>query len=96
MLVGVWRKAMKDFRFSDGTFIPEGTVIGVATRCIHHDEEFYPNPDVFEPFRFAEMQDNDGEGGKFQFVSTSPEYQPFGHGKHAWYGMLYAFISFDD
>ena len=46
----VVRKAMKDFTFSDGTFIPKGTMIGVATRSLHHDEKFYRNANVFQPF----------------------------------------------
>ena len=73
--------------FSDGTFIPKGTMIGVATRCVHHDEKVYENAHSFEPFRFAEMQKEDRAGGKYLLVSTAVEYQPFGHGKHAWYGV---------
>ena len=81
----VVRKAMKDFTFSDGTFIPKGTMIGVATRSLHYDEKFYKNANVFQPFRFAEMHEEDTVGVKYQFVSTSIEYLPFGHGKQAWY-----------
>lgn len=78
------RKAMKDFTFSDGTFIPEGTLISAATGCVHADEDLYENAKVFDPFRFAKMQDGVGEDAKNQFVSTSPEYLAFGHGKYAW------------
>ena len=76
---------MKDFTFSDGTFIPKGTIISVAIRSLHHDERFYENADVFEPFRFAEMHEDDSEGVKYQFASTAIDYLPFGLGKHAWY-----------
>ena len=86
--MSITRKAMKDFTFSDGTFIPKGTMIGVAARCLHYDEKFYENPNVFRPFRFAEMHGEDSDGAKHQFVSTSIEYLPFGHGKHAWYGVF--------
>ena len=85
LLGGVWRKALKDFVFSDGTFIPKGTLIGVATRSVHHDEKFYRNANVFQPFRFAGMHEDDGEDTKGQLVSTTMEYLAFGHGKHAWY-----------
>ena len=75
------RKALKDYTFSDGTFIPKGTLIAAPTLSLHHDKNFYENPEVFEPFRFADMR---GDGPKHQFASTSMEYLPFGHGKHAW------------
>jgi hypothetical protein len=94
-LVGVARKAMKDFTFSDGTFIPKGTMVGVATRCLHHDEKFYENANVFEPFRFAEMHEVDPEGAKYQFVSTAIEYLAFGLGKHAWYVVIISSCSTD-
>ena len=79
------RKATKDFTFSDGTFIPKGTTLVVPSRSLHLNNEHYDNAHVFDPFRFSDMRDEEGEGTKHHFVSTSPEYLPFGHGKHAWY-----------
>ncbi|KAF8121573.1 cytochrome P450, partial [Boletus edulis] len=84
------RKAMKDFTFSDGTFVPEGTIIAAAARALHHDENFYKNVSAVEPFRFADMQGENGEYGKYQFVSTAIEYLPFGHGTHACPGRFFA------
>ena len=81
------RKALKDFKFSDGTFIPKGTLIAAPSLSLHHDKNFYENPDVFDPFRFAYMREEDGKGSKHQFASTSIEYLPFGLGKNAWYGL---------
>ena len=78
------RKALKDFTFEDGTFIPKGTAIAAAARCVHHDDAFYPNAHEFEPFRFADLREEDGEGAEHQYVSTTPEYLPFGYGRHAW------------
>ena len=86
---------MKDFTFSDGTFIPKGTMIAVATRSLHHDERFYENADAFEPFRFAEMREDDSEGVKYQFVSTAIDYLPFGLGKQAWYVVFISSSSAD-
>jgi cytochrome P450 len=86
---------MKDFTFSDGTFIPKGTMIGVAARCVHHDEKFYENANAFEPFRFAEMNEEDSEGVKCQFVSTAIEYLAFGHSNHAWYVVFISSSSAD-
>jgi cytochrome P450 len=52
------------------------------------DEENYTNADKFEPFRFANIRDEEGEGTKHQMVATSPEYLPFGLGRHAWCGIV--------
>ena len=86
LLVSITRKALKDFTFSDGTFIPKGTTIAVAARSIHYDEKFYKDANKFQPFRFAEIHEEDSRGEKRQLVSTAIEYLPFGHGnKHVWY-----------
>ncbi|KAF8435729.1 cytochrome P450 [Boletus edulis BED1] len=84
------RKAVKDFTFSDGTFIPKGTLIAAATVSIHHNKDFYENPDVFEPFRFVGMHDEDGSHSRHQYTSTSAEFLPFGHGRHACPGRFFA------
>ena len=84
------RKVLKDFTFSDGTFVPKGTTIIVASRAIHHDEAFYDNADTFEPFRYADLPELEGEGMKYQLVSTTTEYLPFGLGRHAWYGLSFS------
>ena len=77
---------MKDYIFSDGTFIPKGTLIGVANRSLQYEKKFYENPNVFQPFRFAEMYKEHNDESRVQLVSTSIEYLDFGYGKHAWYG----------
>ena len=87
--VALTRKALKDFTFSDGTFVPEGTVIVTAIRSIHYDETLYQNAHAFEPFRFSDLHEEDGEGVKHQFTSTRTEYLPFGHGRYAWYDLSF-------
>ncbi|KAH0837779.1 cytochrome P450 [Lanmaoa asiatica] len=89
--LGLTRKATKDFTFSDGTFIPKGTRINAGLVALHYDDALYENPEVFDPFRFAEMGTEDGqEGAKHQFAATSPEYLAFGHGRHACPGRFFA------
>ncbi|THH27901.1 hypothetical protein EUX98_g6286 [Antrodiella citrinella] len=89
------RKAMKDFTFSDGTFIPKGGFVSVVERPLHHDAENYEEPEVFNPWRFVEhknaakAESGEGVAGRFGVVSTSAEYVTFGHGKHAWYAILH-------
>ena len=79
------RKAMKDFTFSDGTFIPEGTIVAVIHGPVNMDEDIYEDPLTFKPFRFAEACEGaDLDGPKNQMVATSLKNLTFGHGKHAW------------
>jgi len=77
------RKTMKDVTFADGTIIPKGAFVTMATQPMHLDNEFYVNAEMFDPFRFSNMRAKDG-GVKHQFAVTSPEYLVFGHGRHAW------------
>jgi cytochrome P450 len=82
------RKAMKDFTFSDGTVLPQGTIVAVAFQATRLDNGVYDNADKFDPFRFANMREEDGDDAKHSFVSTNPDYLAFGHGRHAWYECL--------
>ncbi|KAJ3543507.1 hypothetical protein NM688_g5847 [Phlebia brevispora] len=88
--ISVMRKAMQDLKFSDGTFIPAGTLMVAAATAIHMDEENYMDPDVFNPWRFSDMREEDGSALKHQFVNTSLDYVSFGHGKHACPGRFFA------
>ncbi len=81
----VTRKALMDVTLNDGTFIPKNTLVVAASYPTHNDDSIYENAATFDPFRFSRMREEDGEGTKHQYVNTSVEYIPFGHGKHAWY-----------
>ncbi|KAI0741267.1 cytochrome P450 [Daedaleopsis nitida] len=89
-LTSLTRKAMKDLTLVDGTFIPKGTLVVAAAGPTHYDEAYYPDPSVFDGFRFARLREDAGEGTKHQFVNTSTEYIAFGHGKHACPGRFFA------
>lgn len=82
------RKVLKDFTFSNGTVLPAGTFLSVASYATHHDEANYAHPNEFDPFRFAQLRDQEGEEIRHQMVSTNSQYLSFGHGKHAWYTNL--------
>ncbi|KZT10575.1 cytochrome P450, partial [Laetiporus sulphureus 93-53] len=81
---------LQDYTLSDGTYLPAGTLVAGAALATHYDEKHYKRADVFEPFRFSDMCAEESERMKHQFVSTSPEYIPFGHGKHACPGRFFA------
>lgn len=65
--VNMGRIALKDFTFTDGTFIPKGTNVCIAS-TIHHDKDNYANPDIFDGFRFADMGSSASDSGKYQMV----------------------------
>lgn len=82
----IFRTAMKDYTFSDGTFIPEGTFVTMASKATHTDEEIYPQAHEFNPFRFSAMREKDnGSEAKYGMVGLGTNHVPFGHGRHAWY-----------
>ncbi|KAI1792379.1 cytochrome P450 [Ganoderma leucocontextum] len=90
-ITGLVRKAMKDITLNDGTFIPKGTLLTASLHSTHHDESKYANPELLDPFRFATMRgSSEGETLKHQFVNTSADYIPFGHGRHACPGRFFA------
>ncbi|KAI6773142.1 hypothetical protein HG530_004100 [Fusarium avenaceum] len=38
-----------------GLYLPYGTILGVPGYGMHHDEDIYPNPNDYNPFRFSEI-----------------------------------------
>ncbi|KAF8178062.1 cytochrome P450 [Pholiota molesta] len=84
------RKALKDFKFSNGVTVPAGTHIAVASYETHVDGNLYSDPDKFEGLRFADKREEEGEGLKHQMVALSHEYVVFGTGRHACPGRFFA------
>ncbi|PIL30288.1 cytochrome P450 [Ganoderma sinense ZZ0214-1] len=84
------RRAMTDVTLSDGTRLPEGTLLQAATYQQHHDDAYFTDAGTFDPFRFARMRDAEGQGFKHQASTTAPDYLAFGHGKHACPGRHFA------
>ncbi|KAF8521433.1 cytochrome P450 [Hysterangium stoloniferum] len=84
------RKALRDYTFADGTFVPKGTYIAAAATSTHTDDEIYVNADVFDGFRFSDIREKERQGITNQYISTNPDYIAFGHGKHACPGRFFA------
>nr|BAD94556.1 cytochrome P450 [Phanerodontia chrysosporium] len=86
MIVSMFRLVREPVTLSDGTFFPAGTTIASPTLGAHFDDTIYPNASTFDPLRFYKAE----AAGQPQFVTTSPEYLTFGHGKHACPGRFFA------
>jgi len=56
-----------------------GTTLTTIVEPIHRSEEFYPNAEEFDGFRFSRMEEK-----KVYSTTTSTEFLMFSHGKHAW------------
>ncbi|KXH53657.1 cytochrome P450 [Colletotrichum simmondsii] len=84
----VFRKVLVDgFKTPDGYHLPRGTLISFLGQPAQTDGEVLEDPLKYDPFRFSRMREDaaakDEKAPPVTFVTTSPEYLPFGHGKHA-------------
>ncbi|KAJ3557278.1 hypothetical protein NP233_g11786 [Leucocoprinus birnbaumii] len=86
------RKVMRDWTMTDGTVIPSGTYLGIATAAMNLDETLFPDAMTFKGFRFAEMRQGDGDldSIKHQLVGLEMDQIIFGHGRHACPGRFLA------
>ena len=88
--VAMPRKVIKDHTFADGTKVPRGTTVSVATENAHLNENLYPDALTFDPFRFVKLKEQDATGRKFDIVTTSNDSLAFGHGRHSCPGRYFA------
>ena len=69
--MAISRATIQDGTLPDGTFIPAGYQVSVDMLRIHMNPAVYPNPDVFDPFRFSKLRDETGSDAKYGFASVS-------------------------
>lgn len=81
--VSVQRKVLRDFTFSDGSYVPAGNVICVPQQAVMRDERYYENPNEFMPFRFVANQE-DGEAADQKFTDLKPHFYLWGAAKNPW------------
>jgi len=86
--VTMGRKALHDFVFEDGTYIPKGSMVQVASWSRHHDDRVWKDAKTFHGFRYSELEE--GEISKNQMVATNTSFLQFGHGRHACPGRFFA------
>ena len=74
---------LNSFPSIDGTTVPAGQNVLVPIYVIHRNPEIYPNPNQFDPSRFAE--DAESKRGPF-------DYLPFSIGARNCIGQRYALM----
>ncbi|KAH9886190.1 cytochrome P450 [Xylariomycetidae sp. FL2044] len=97
----------------DGLRLPRGTMVSILAHQAQTDSDSLENPEKYDPFRFSRVREanrdpSDGRLGlsNLSFVSTSANYLPFSHGRHACPGrflvdfeikmtMSYALMNYD-
>ncbi|KAJ5026498.1 putative cytochrome P450 [Bipolaris maydis] len=75
---------------SDGTQLPQGTHICLASEATSKDPSLILNADTFDGFRYYNMRQILGQEHKHQFATTDKNHLHFGHGKYACPGRFFA------
>ncbi|EAU87935.2 cytochrome P450 [Coprinopsis cinerea okayama7 len=90
--ISMSRKTRTEYKLSDGTVLPRGVRIAIASAPTHFDPAIYEDANTFKGFRFAEMREGEGnlEHLKHQMVSLEPNFLFFGYGRPACPGRFFA------
>lgn len=82
------RAVIEDARLSDGTVLPKGSTVIIASNYM--DPDIYEYPEKFDAARFLDLRQKTGHESKWQFVSPSSAHLLFGLGCHACPGRFFA------
>ncbi|KAF5285604.1 hypothetical protein FQA39_LY16573 [Lamprigera yunnana] len=78
----IGRKCIADYKIPNtDVILNKGMYVDISILGIHHDPEFYPKPEQFDPERFSEEN---------KLKRTSCTYLPFGGGPRTCIGMRFA------
>ncbi|CAG2108421.1 unnamed protein product, partial [Medioppia subpectinata] len=76
----VSRECLQDYKYKDIT-IPKGTSVQMAVHYLHHDPDYWSEPEVFTPERFSADQ---------KHLIHPNSWQPFGSGPRNCIGLRFA------
>lgn len=77
------RETSNDYEYNN-IKIKKGTLWAIPIYALHHDSSIYPEPDIFNPFRFDENSKKDRD--HFSYL-------PFGYGPRSCIGMRFTLLS---
>ncbi|GME27393.1 hypothetical protein N0V90_012135 [Neofusicoccum parvum] len=84
------RCVRKDVTFSDGTFLPKGTLLEIDSSVRYEDPKLWETPEQFDGLRFLRLREQTQEKSSHQFVTANSDYLFWGLGKHACPGRFFA------
>jgi len=87
---GMARITIAEGQFPDGTIIPKGLQCVINLESVHFDPEIYPNPHIFDPFRFSKLRSEEESDVRHGFTTVDKNFIPFGTGRHACPGRFFA------
>lgn len=88
------RKALTAHTFKDGPHVPAGNLVCIPSYGIMHDARLYPNPQIFDGFRFAahptsdnqeHINEKEGRTKTSRVTDVDLSFPFWGYGKEAWY-----------
>ena len=79
-----FRKAMVDYTFADGTFVPAGNSVGMPQCVTMLDENLWKNPNEFQGFRHVPDPSKAVPGGAHRFTHTGDDWPFWGSKRQAW------------
>lgn len=71
-----------------GIIIPKGTYVAMSAIAMR-DPAVYPDPDVFDAYRFIKRANDPSLAKSCSFIAATPEHMGFGFGKTACPGRVY-------
>ena len=77
------RMCLQDYKFKNIT-IPKGTTVVMCTHFLHHDPDYWDEPDKFDPMRFSSENKHKINGCSWQ---------PFGDGPRNCMGIRFAYLT---
>ncbi|KAF2144926.1 uncharacterized protein K452DRAFT_265384 [Aplosporella prunicola CBS 121167] len=87
------RRIMRDLTLSDGTFLPEGTLVEVDTVSRTKDPALVDEADKFDGMRYYNLRENattTRDAHMHQFVTSNSSSMHWGAGRHACPGRFFA------
>lgn len=69
-IVVMIRTTIQDGTLPDGTVIPTGYKVSMDMTQVHMNPEIYPEPEVFDPFRFSKLAEKTGNNAKYGFTAV--------------------------
>jgi cytochrome P450 len=84
--------AIAPLTLSDGTYIPKGTKLELATSSIHADDSFFPKAGEYDGLRSYRARQVPGAEHKHQFISVGAKDLAWGYGRHSCPGRFVADI----